>query len=93
MSSIYEENPSDPKTDIPANRFMFDTVIRDAFEIYDSSDDEEEKKDFLSQSEWYERVLQIFHDKNPVKAGRVFCPSQSKINKLGCIDQAKIMIK
>ena len=93
MSSIYEENPSDPKTGIPANRFMFDTVIRDAFEIYDSSDDEEEKKDFLSQSEWYERVLQIFHDKNPVKAGRVFCPSQSKINKLGCIDQAKIMIK
>ena len=57
MSSIYEENPSDPKTDIPANRFMFDTVIRDAFEIYDSSDEEEDKKDFLSQSEWYERVL------------------------------------
>ena len=48
MSSIYEENPSDPKTDIPANRFMFDTVIRDAFEIYDSSDEEDEQKDFLS---------------------------------------------
>jgi len=51
ISSIYEENPSDPKSDIPANKFMFETVIRDAFDVYDSSDEEADEKDFLSQSE------------------------------------------
>mmetsp|Transcript_2165 Transcript_2165/g.2999 ORF Transcript_2165/g.2999 Transcript_2165/m.2999 type:complete len:127 (+) Transcript_2165:149-529(+) len=93
ISSIYEENPSDPKSDIPANKFMFETVIRDAFDVYDSSDEEADEKDFLSQREWLDRVMGIFEDKNPIKAGRIFCPSQSKMNKLGCIDQAKIMIK
>ena len=33
ISSIYEENPSDPKTDIPANRFMFENIIKDAYDI------------------------------------------------------------
>lgn len=33
VSSIYEENPSDPKTDIPANKFMFENIIKDAYEI------------------------------------------------------------
>jgi len=79
LSSIYEENPSDPKTDIPA--------------IHDSSDDDDDKKDFLSQHEWYNKVMRIYEKKNPVKAGRVFEPSQNKISKLTCLDQAKIIIR
>lgn len=93
LSSIYEENPSDPKTDIPANKFMFENVIKDAFEIHDSSDDDDDKKDFLSQHEWYNKVMRIYEKKNPVKAGRVFEPSQNKISKLTCLDQAKIIIR
>ena len=48
VSSIYEENPSDPKTEIPANKFMFENIIKDAFEIQDSSESGEEEKGFLS---------------------------------------------
>ena len=49
MSSIYEENPIDPKVDIPANKYMFETTIKDTFNIDDSSsEDEEEKKQMLT---------------------------------------------
>ena len=61
ISSIYEENPTDPKTDIPANKFMFENIIKDAFEIQDSSDEEDDKKDFLTQTEWYNKVMTIYN--------------------------------
>ena len=51
-SSIYEENPVDPKVDIPANKVMFNTTIKDAFDIDDSSsEDEEEKKQMFNKRE------------------------------------------
>jgi hypothetical protein len=43
-SSIYEENPIDPKLGIPANTYMFDNIIHDAYNIEDSSSDEEPHK-------------------------------------------------
>ena len=61
ISSIYEENPTDPKTDIPSNKFMFENIIKDAFEIQDSSDEEDDKKDFLTQTEWYNKVMTIYN--------------------------------
>lgn len=93
-SSIYEENPVDPKVDIPANKYMFDVTIKDAFEIYDSSsDEEEEKKNFYTKSEMFDQCMEIYEDKNPVKVGRVAGPSQRKLNKIDCIEQAKIISK
>ena len=86
MSSIYEENPSDPKIEIPANKFMFENIIRDVYDIEDSSEEEEGFNDFKTQKEWYRKIMQLYEEKNPVKAGRIFEPSQSKINKLDCID-------
>ena len=43
VSSIYIENPRDPKVGIPANTYMFENVIKDAFNLDDSSSEEEEK--------------------------------------------------
>ena len=60
ISSIYEENPSDPKTEIPANKFMFENIIKDAFDVHDSSDEEEDKKDFMSQNDWLRKVMEIY---------------------------------
>jgi len=84
-SSIYEENPSDPKMGIPANDFLLASVVKDTFEIYDSSSDEEEAQRCRSDKERYDDVMQIFEEKNPVKAGCVFGPSQRKLNRLDCI--------
>lgn len=49
ISSIYEENPQDPKIDIPQNKFLFNNIIKESFDVNDSSDDEEEKLSFMSQ--------------------------------------------
>ena len=57
-SSIHEENPVDPKIGIPANTYMFESIVKDAFNIDDSSsEDEEEKKDMKSQKEWLQTCL------------------------------------
>ena len=42
MSSIYEENPQDHSLRIKANRDLFENVVKEAFNVYDSSDSEEE---------------------------------------------------
>ena len=93
-SSIYEENPVDPRVGIPSNTYMFESIVRDTFNIDDSSSDsDDEKKDMLTPQEWLAICLEAFEKKNPIKAGRVAGPSQRKLNKLDCVDQAKIMIK
>ena len=71
---------------------MFDSIIKDTFNIDDSSsEDEEEKKELLTKKEWLNRCLQIYDVKNPIKEGRIAGPSQRKINKLDEVDQAKIL--
>ena len=71
---------------------MFDYIIKDTFNIDDSSsEDEIEKKELLTQKEWLNKCLTIYEKKNPIKVGRVAGPSQRKINKLDCVDQAKII--
>jgi len=50
-SSIYEENPVDPRVGIPANTYMFDNVVKDAFNFDDSSSEEEEKAEMLTEKE------------------------------------------
>ena len=86
-SSIYEENPVDPKVDIPANKYMFESTIKDAFNIDDSSsEDEDEKRQFFTKSEMLDQCMEIYEQKNPVKVGRVSGPSQRKLNKLDCVE-------
>ena len=92
-SSIYEENPVDPRVGIPANTHMFDNVVKDAFNFDDSSSDEEEKAAMLNEKEMLQKCVQIYEDKNPLKLGRLAGPSQRKLNKLDSIDQAKIISK
>ena len=71
---------------------MFESIIKDNFNIDDSSsDDEEEKKQLLTKKEWLNRCLKIYDIKNPIKEGRIAGPSQRKLNKLDEIDQAKIL--
>ena len=71
---------------------MFDYIIKDTFNIDDSSsEDEEEKKDLLTKKEWLNKCLSIYDTKNPIKEGRIAGPSQRKINKLDEVDQAKII--
>ena len=41
-SSIYEENPTDPKMGIRANVYFYDNLIKEQFAVSDSSDSEEE---------------------------------------------------
>lgn len=72
---------------------MFNNIIKDTFNVEDSSTDEEEEQSFLTQKEWLNRCLASYDEKNPFKAGRVIAPSQRKLNKLDCVDQAKIIIK
>lgn len=57
-TSIYEENPVDPKIDIPANKYMFETTIKDTFNIDDSSSDEEdERRKFYTNKEMLQQCL------------------------------------
>jgi len=67
-SSIYVENPLDPKIGIPANTFAFDYIIHDAFNIDDSSSDEEPSNEgVLTEKEWLKKCLESYEDKNPFK--------------------------
>ena len=43
-TSIYEENPTDPKMSIRSNLYFYDNLIKDAFNVSDSSDSEEDIK-------------------------------------------------
>ncbi len=75
-SSIYEENPVDPKIGIPQNTYMFECIIKDAFDIHESSSDEEEdKKDILTEKEWHQKCMEIYERKNPIKVGRLAGPN------------------
>lgn len=56
-TSIHVENPIDPKVGIPANTYMFESIIKDAFDIDDSSDEEEAKKDCLTKKEWLHKIM------------------------------------
>lgn len=85
-SSIYIENPQDPKVDIPSNIFMFNNIIKDTFEVEDSSTDEEDERQFMTGKEWLDICLDSYEEKNPFKVGKVYGPSQRKINKLDCVD-------
>lgn len=88
VSSIYEENPIDPKLGIPQNTYMFDNMIKDTYNIQDSSSSEDENKNdhFLTKQERLEQVMEIYERKNPIKTVRVAEPSSRKIGKLDCID-------
>lgn len=72
---------------------MFESIIKDTFDIEDSSTDEEEEKSFLTKKEWLNKCLASYDNKNPFRAGKVMGPCQRKLNKLDCVDQAKIIIK
>ena len=41
-TSIYEENPADPKMGIPSNVYFYDNLIKEQFTVSDSSDSEED---------------------------------------------------
>ena len=41
-SSIYEENPQDPKMGIRSNVYFYDSLIKDQFNLSDSSDSDVE---------------------------------------------------
>jgi len=47
---------------------MFENIIKDAYEIHDSSSDEDE---ILSKNECYDKVMRVYNSKNPNKVGRV----------------------
>ena len=73
---------------------MFETTIREAFDIDDSSsEDEEEKKQMYTKEEMLKQCLEVYEEKNPIKVGRVAGPSQRRINKLDCTEQSKIISK
>ena len=39
---------------------MFENIIKDAFAVQDSSDDEDDKNTYISQTEWYNKVMGIY---------------------------------
>ena len=66
--------------------FMFQNVIKEAFDVEDSSSEDDEDSKFMTSAERMEQCLQIYEEKNPFKVGRVFGPSQRRLNKLDCVD-------
>ena len=65
-TSIYEENPTDPKMSIRSNLYFYDNLIKDAFNVSDSSDSEEDIKEtgLNTNKKAYEKALQRFMSRN-----------------------------
>ena len=94
-SSIYDENPADPKMGIPSNIYFYDNLIKENFTISDSSDSEEDltEKQYLRGNKKYELALERFKARNINKKKDPRQISDRRMKMLEPEDQVRLMKK
>ena len=94
-TSIYEENPADPKMGIPSNIYFYDNLIKEHFTVSDSSDSEEDINDskYKRGHQRYEEALERFKSRNKDPRKKPKQISDRRLKMLEPEDQVKLMKK
>ena len=92
-TSIYQENPQDPKMSIRSNVYFYENLIKDQFSISDSSDSDEELNQYMNNRTACEHALKRFQEKNPDSSKEPRQISDRRMKMLDADDQVKFIKK